>query len=66
MEKKQWETPELVVFLKAEPEDSILTHCKANGALANSIGSSRGNHCQASPEDEGSCAACQSNGGGLS
>jgi hypothetical protein len=64
--KKEWKTPELIVFLKAEPEDSILTHCKSSKNTTNSINSTKGNHCQAAVDDESNCGACQSNGGGLS
>jgi hypothetical protein len=69
MGKKKWKTPELIVFVKSSPEDSILSHCKGNGALSpGATGSTRGNHCQGKPKENGkdNCGACHSNGGGIS
>lgn len=57
----------MIVFVKGAPEDSILTHCKANGNPTTATGAVRGNHCQAAyDENANNCGACQSNGGGLS
>ena len=66
MKKKSWETPELIIFIKGDPEDSILTVCKSSKSPTNALGATTGNHCQALEETNPNCGACHSNGGGIS
>ncbi|MBW1792800.1 MAG: hypothetical protein JRJ14_11230 [Deltaproteobacteria bacterium] len=63
METKKWNTPELIILVKSQPEENVLSHCKYNRAP---IGEGdpqnyEGHGCQAIRT--GSCAACQDLGG---
>jgi len=31
MEKKEWSEPELIVLVRSQPEEAVLTNCKAWG-----------------------------------
>lgn len=65
MKKKQWTTPELIILIKGQPEENILTQCKAVQApyVQVDIGAS-GQNCK--NWKTGTCGACQAEGGGSS
>ena len=61
---KKWKRPELIVLVKAQPEENILTHCKFNAAPLGTGGTQNatlGHGCQATKD--ASCQSCQSLGG---
>jgi len=41
--KKQWEKPELVVLVRSNPEETVLTACKVTGKILRS-GPSKGSY----------------------
>ena len=62
---KQWEKPELIILVKAQPEENVLLECKFNAAPLGTGGEQNatlGHGCQATKI--ASCQACQSLGGG--
>lgn len=63
MSKRQWVTPELIVLTKGQPEENILTQCKAVHAPAvSSVQSDTGQNCK--NRKDATCGACQAEGGG--
>lgn len=64
MNKKQWKTPELVVLVKSQAQENVLTQCKAvHSPGANVPSATTGQPCKVR---QGRCGACQGLGGGLS
>ena len=64
---KKWQKPELTILVKAQPEENVLLHCKANKAPMGTGGeqsATLGHGCQATKD--ASCQACRSLGGALS
>lgn len=63
MKKKYWTTPELVVLVKGQPEENILTACKAVHGYAYPVPLGyEGQICKNWKSK--TCGACQSEGGG--
>ena len=71
MNKKQksWETPQLIVLAKAEPEENVLTGCKTqNPNIPNVAGPNDlvvQDRCAAGPEVQ-NCSNCQARGMNMS
>ncbi len=66
MEKEEWAKPELVVLVKGQPEENVLTQCKAvNGPASNTEIAATGQNCKVR-EGPSQCGACQACGGGTS
>lgn len=64
MGKKKWDTPELVILVKSQPEENVLTQCKSvHGADVTVVNSTGGQNCK---NNTGKCGACQAEGGGAS
>ena len=54
--KKPWEKPELVVLVKARPEESVLTPCKYQNFPDPKPGSGHGINCKY--DDPPACPTC--------
>ena len=65
MKKKQWSRPELIILIKGQPEENILTQCKSVQGLPVQVAiGATGQNCK--NWKEGTCGACQAEGGGSS
>ena len=62
-QQKSWETPQLIILAKAQPEENVLAHCKAIGAAVAITAEKLGQQgCDLDPID-GNCGVCHDRGG---
>ncbi len=62
MQKKTWEKPELIVLVRSNAEELVLTHCKTESGGGSALAVDNHHGCSMAPSD--SCGTnCQSRGG---
>jgi len=62
-QQKSWETPQLIILAKAQPEENVLEHCKAIDAAAAITPNAVGQVGCDWEQNDGNCGACQDRGG---
>ena len=61
--KIEWKKPNLIIIGQGKPEENVLSGCKSNTQPIGTLATASKTNCN---KLEGSCGACQSNGGGVS
>jgi len=61
--KKKWHQPKLIIIGEGRPEENVLTGCKSRVSPTGTLSTATNTNCN---KLDGSCGACQSNGGKVS
>ena len=67
MQSKKWHKPELIVLVRSNSEELVLTHCKTESGGSSSLAQDTYHGCSNinTPDTSPSCGTnCQSRGGG--
>ena len=62
-QKVEWTSPNLIIIGRGRPEESVLKGCKSRAQPNGTLATATNTNCN---KIDGSCGACQSNGGGVS
>ena len=65
MNKKTWETPQLIILARGKPEETLTTGCKSIGTTIPGPGGNQQDGCN-DPPGGNNCGTCQGRSGGNS
>jgi hypothetical protein len=68
VQKKSWETPQLIILAKGTPEENVLLHCKAisypyPAPYSQQLGQTGCDQPEGTGQDKGECGNCQARPG---